>query len=220
MRFIDKSSRCKEFDSFTEKIKHIEEQKWGLLTKEEYITVHNHILRQQKTLCIYCQKQLIEKKESEWLPPSIIEHIRPRTKYPELTYEFTNLAVACKKHIDKKEVKETKPLTKEDIDFCEDRKDDEYNEDRFLNPHEVTDIESYFEYDIEGNIFAKEENEKANYMIKTALNLNHAVLINMRKDQYLIFENMPIEEVENILLDEDVEQLPAFYSMLKNLLIK
>jgi uncharacterized protein (TIGR02646 family) len=204
MRFIDKNKRCDTFDN------HIETNKaylgkWNLPTDVK-ISLHNHILLQQKGLCVYCQQSLPLKMEAENLPAAMIEHIRPRDKYKELIYEFSNLAVACKKY----------KIKDENIDFCEDKKDNEYDEQLFLNPHELEDIEDYFEYDgIEGKIFAKNNNLKANYMIKKVLNLDHSDLNGMRKSQYDNFLGMNIEEVEKILLDENAEQLPAFFSMLK-----
>jgi uncharacterized protein (TIGR02646 family) len=173
-------------------------------------------LEQHKGLCIYCEQQLPKKTGAEHLPDAIIEHIRPRTKskYPELTYIFCNLSVACKKNkkIDDKN---------EDIDFCEDRKKDEYDEQLFLNPHEVEDIESYFEYDIEGRIFPKNNNPKADYMIKKVLNLDHNELNRTRGEQLSIYFEMElemgVEAVKEIFSVENANQLPAFYSMLKQL---
>ncbi|MDQ7089267.1 MAG: retron system putative HNH endonuclease [Methylococcales bacterium] len=148
MRFIGKSKRCDEFDTYIKDNVQLLSStgKWNLPTDIK-TKLHNDILKQQQGLCIYCQQELPEKENAQYLPESIIEHLRPRTKYPELTHIFCNLSVACKKHKQKKDKKEL-------IDFCEDRKDEEYDEDKFLNPHELVDIETYFEYDTEGNIFA------------------------------------------------------------------
>ena len=215
MRFIDKTETYPEFETYIANNQaHL--GKWNLPTDIKN-ALHNHILEQQKGLCIYCQKWLFEKKGAECLPPSMIEHIRPRAKkeYEHLTYDFHNLAVACKKYINKEGVKETEFLTPKDIDFCEDRKDDEYDETLFLHPHEMADIEDYFEYDTEGRIFAKNGNEKADYMIKTALNLNHSILQNMRKIQYDIYAQRDLFEIIEELNDIDVSRLPEFYSMLK-----
>jgi uncharacterized protein (TIGR02646 family) len=209
MRFIDKIEACTEFETYIADNKQYL-GKWNLPTNIKN-TLHNHILKQQKGLCIYCQKQLFEKKGAEYLPPSMIEHIRPRELYQDLTYDFYNLSVACKKYIQKEEP----------IDLCEDKKDDEYNEKLFLHPHKINDIESYFEYDADGHIFAKSDDEKkaekANYMIKTVLNLDHIVLQNMRKTQFEIYAERLLSEVIEELSDTDVNQLPAFYSMLKYL---
>ena len=211
MRFIDKSKRYDKFDEYINKnTQHLSSTgEWNLPTDIKN-KLHNHILKQQQGLCIYCQKELPEKEKAQHLPESIIEHLRPRTKYAELTYVFCNLSVACKKHKQKKDKKEL-------IDFCEDRKDEEYDEDKFLNPHELVDIETYFKYDIEGNIFAS-NNESADYMIETVLNLSHSTLKEMRKTQYDIFLQMSYDDfnvVEEILSDDKSEKLPPFYSMLK-----
>jgi len=67
---------------------------------------------------------------------------------------------------------------------------------------------------------SKKAPEKAEYMINI-LDLKHGTLENMRKEQHLIFiENLnsgrlTIEELEELLLDSNSSQLPAFYSMLK-----
>ena len=116
MRFIDKSKRCDEFDKYINDNPHglSSTGKWNLPTDIKN-KLHNNILKQQG-LCIYCQQELPEKENPQYLPESIIEHLRPKTKYAGLTYVFCNLSVACKKHKQKKDKKEL-------IDFCEDRKD-------------------------------------------------------------------------------------------------
>lgn len=181
--------------------------KWNLPTDIK-VALHNHLWRQQKGLCIYCQQQIHQKTEGkgEHLPQSIIEHIRPRDKYPELTYILCNLSFACKKY----------KANEVDIDFCEDKKSNGYDEDKFLNPNTLPNIEDYFDYDLEGRIWSRGDDERAKYMIEKALNLNHQALRNMRKSQYELYLSMDSEMVDEILLDNDAEQLPAFYSMLKH----
>lgn len=103
-------------------------------------------------------------------------------------------------------------------EFCGHRKDDEYDENQFLNPIELQEIESYFEYDIEGRIFpshlkSEEEQKKAKYMIEI-LALNHKKLNTLRVKHYNSLLDQDADE-RNKLLDPNQERLPAFYSMLK-----
>ena len=213
MRFIDKSERCQEFDDYVnENSKFLSTKgKWDLPTNIK-TTLHSHLWKQQKGLCIYCEQEIHKKIGAEYLPKSLIEHIRPRTKekYPELTYIFCNLSIACKKNTTDK---------KENIDFCEHKKGDEYDESKFLSPTELPGVESYFEYDTEGNIFPRGDDECAKYMIR-ALKLDHNILNDMRKNQFLEFSGkvlneIGIEAIESMLQDEQSEQLPAFYSIAK-----
>jgi hypothetical protein len=97
-------------------------------------------------------------------------------------------------------------------EFCEHRKANEYNEDCFLNPIEVKDIEDYFVYDdltLEILPKHKEDTEafkKAKYMNKI-LDLNHKKLIRMREKVVNDIEkNGPYEKHE--------KRRPPFYSML------
>jgi len=96
--------------------------------------------------------------------------------------------------------------------FCEHRKANKYDEDYFLNPIEVKDIEDYFVYDdLTLEILPKhkegtEEFIKADYMRKI-LDLNHKKLIRMREKVVNDIErNGPYEKHEKLL--------PPFYSML------
>ncbi|OQW95036.1 MAG: TIGR02646 family protein [Beggiatoa sp. IS2] len=202
MRYIDKSDRCLDFDNYIrqESLTH-----WDQCDTQLKLVLHQHLWREQQGLCIYCQQQIPPKKdkESSQAIRSHIEHVRPRTTYPELTFVYCNLSVSCEgfdcKTTDKKPKKE----------FCEHRKADEYDEDNFLNPMELKEIEDYFFYDIEGKIHPHPQAsfpEKANYMIKI-LDLNHSDLIDMRKRVYEQAISGEIELISAVF--------PPFCSMLK-----
>ncbi len=222
MRYVKITSRCKEFDDYISENTHLLSSEWeSLPTKPIHVktALHNRLLKNQQGLCIYCQRKLKAKKVlsdlsteeirelKKEIRKSMIEHIRPRTKYPELTYVFCNLSVACNKEYDKTE-------------YCEDVKHSEYTEALFLNPLEESNIEQYFGYDQDGAVFPKDNNEKAYYMINVVLDLNNDVLKSFRSYSFLDHSqkilNGEITRAE--LLDEKQEQLPEFYSMLKYLL--
>jgi len=210
MRFIDKSERCPEFDNYIAKNK---PAVWDNFKKSIKLKLNQHLWREQKTICIYCQQQLPYKEKEidheEEISFSHIEHIRPKSKYKHLTFDYNNLSVSCqgfdcKKADNKRE-------------FCghrKDRPDSEYDENKFLNPIELPDIESYFEYDMLGNIHPTSKDnkkaKKAQYMI-TILDLNHKILIDMREYVYL----SSIEDKDVFLPENEI--LPPFYSMLKQL---
>ncbi len=222
MRYVKIASRCKEFDDYINEQAEYVSKKWeNLPTKPIHIktVLHNRLLKNQQGLCIYCQRKLKAKKAPSDLSTdeirelkkeirkSMIEHIRPRIKYPELTYVFCNLSVACNKQDDVTE-------------YCEDVKHGEYDENLFLNPLENHDIEQYFGYDTDGTIFPKDNNSNAKYMIEVVLDLNNNVLKSMREYSFLDYSQQILngEITEAELLNEQQEQLPEFYSMLKYLL--
>lgn len=238
MRHIKKKGLCQDFENFIKDNKlneyldkYIEDNSlkvapWRKFTNETYggtkvkRKLANHLYKEQKGLCIYCQQSfnnaLINKNLSEF---SHIEHIKPkaRKRYPENTFNQNNLALSCNGFDCNILVNET------ENEFCGHNKDQKYDKNLFLNPIEVEDIEKYFSYKINGEIqisdkLEKKEEKKADYMIKI-LDLNNETLVDMRRENYIkIIENHKNKIDE--FLDEDEEILPSFFSMLKQLLIK
>ncbi|RKZ63566.1 MAG: TIGR02646 family protein [Candidatus Parabeggiatoa sp. nov. 2] len=217
MRYIDKSNRCAEFDEY---VNNDSPSVWDEFKTDIKLKLHQHLFCSQQGLCIYCQQEVPEKKETEYRIRSHIEHIRPRSRpqYAHLTFCYNNLSVSCEGFDCK-----TKSLNPKK-EFCEHRKGNEYDEDKFLNPVECNEIEDYFVYDIEGKIHPnssknQEDRTKAEYMI-SILDLNHSKLTDIRKEQYqLIIEQqekgLDIEE----FLNPHYDLLPAFYAMLKQLFL-
>ncbi len=215
MRFIDKPKRCQEFDNFISNPNNLL-GKWDLPTDVK-TTLHNHLVEEQKGLCIYCQQAISKKSGIDYPPKTLIEHLRPRGKYPELTFVYCNLSVSCQ-GFDCHQKVDRPPKGKK---FCGHGRGEEYDENKFLNPTELTDLEEYFEYSADGKIRpSKKAPEKAEYMIEI-LDLKHETLKDMRKEQHLIFKErldsglLTIEELEELLSDSNSSELPPFYSMLK-----
>lgn len=220
MRYIDKSQRCIEFDEY---MNGHSPMAWNEFRTDIKLKLHQHLWREQQGLCIYCQQQVPEKKEIESSNDirSHIEHIRPQKPYTNLVFCYKNLSISCEGFDCNTE--DTKPKK----EFCEHRKGNEYDEDKFLNPVECETIEDYFIYDIEGRIYPNERDqkeviEKAKYMIKI-LDLNNSGLVKMRKTQYDLIIEQANEfdnefDIENFL-SPNYNLLPAFYSMLKQLFL-
>ncbi len=205
MRYIDKSHRCLQFDEY---IIQYTPSSWAEFNGEVKLTLHQHLWIEQGTLCIYCQQQVPPKAEKQASAQirSHIEHIHPRQKFPQFIFEYKNLSISCEGFDCYSTAQQPKR------EFCEHRKGDEYDSARFLNPIELQDIESYFEYDFEGRIYpTAKDKARAEYMIDI-LNLNHPTLIGMRKSIYeaVIYPDNPLD-----IRSEFPFILPAFYSMLK-----
>ncbi len=215
MRYINKSKRCTKFDHW---LACNTPNSWQELDDNVKLALHQHLRYEQQGLCIYCQQAIPAKtaKQSSADIRSHIEHIYPRSpkepvKYPELTFVYCNLSVSCEGFDCSAKTLETK-------EFCEHRKGNEYDEALFLNPTDLQEIETYFEYDATGQIFPNHlksdvEQKKAKYMIKI-LALDHDTLNQLRARHYDATLTLNAEERTN-LLDPNGENLPAFYSMLK-----
>ncbi len=208
MRFVPKTSRCTDFDAYPKP------NNWGKFDASIKLNLHQHLLREQQHLCVYCQQSIPRKSQKDdhaarppELHPSHIEHIRPKETFPKLTFEHTNLGVSCNGF----DIAQS-PTAPE---FCGHPKGSQFDDLKFLHPFEQTDVELHFEYDINGGIkSSKKDSGRATYTIGL-LQLDHQILSDMRAEQY----NLVIAEVAAGLdiddyLDPRQPELPKFFSML------
>lgn len=245
MRYIDKIKPCLEFDTFLkdfgqrlhgdwEKLKSITlKDKSGIRIKigrNVLITLFQHLRREQKSLCIYCQQSIPEKtaENANTYQSAHFEHVKKQELHKNLIFNQKNLSISCNGFDTSISFLDDNAKIKE---FCGHFKDGKYNSmvfksELFLNPLEIQDIEHYFEYefsddDAEITILAnkrasKEQQLKADFTIQT-LGLNKKILCEMRRRQFeIIREQLMNGEDVNDLLSTDYEELPAFYSMLKS----
>lgn len=114
---------------------------------KEYILKH-----EQNGLCCYCESKVT-------LDGSHLEHIKPKSKdYYNLTFDYSNLAVSCN---GKCYTDGGKSMT------CGHKKDDSFDETKFLNPTTVPNIRDYFIYTEKGDIGSSSQDEqKSKYTLK------------------------------------------------------
>lgn len=201
------------------------------------LSLFKHLRNEQKCLCIYCQQMIPEKTEgnADTYKFAHLEHVKKRALHKDLIFNQKNLTVSCNGF----DTEITKLEDNAEInEFCGHFKDNDkkdkngkrYNEtifdaNLFLNPLEWKTIESYFEYqfsDDDTQIYIvpnqncfKEQRQKAEFTIKI-LGLQHPKLCEMRRRQYeIIVESVVNGKNINDLLSTDYDELPAFYSMLK-----
>lgn len=229
MRYINKTNKCESWITFTKKYEaRIRNKKWNKFTEfrdkntKELVgrtakrELQNFLFKNQKKLCIYCEQELeIENKENYH-----IEHLKPKSLFRELTYVYDNLALSCNGFICKNNFGEIKKKQ-----FCghfknSKFKEENYKDELFLNPHEVKDLDSFFDFDIEGNILpnslkSKDNQSTAKYMIEY-LGLNNEKLVERRKNTYtelvVIAENEYKDAIQ--LLDFNNSSFISFHTML------
>ena len=85
----------------------VERQSWGSDTdfyrQSAWIKLRN-AFREQNPLCVECLKE--NNVVSIIGNNGVVDHIKPRSKYPELEYEWSNLQSLCHVHHNKKSAKE------------------------------------------------------------------------------------------------------------------
>ncbi|MCV6637375.1 retron system putative HNH endonuclease [Candidatus Albibeggiatoa sp. nov. NOAA] len=175
MRFIQKTE-TPQF--FLEDIEGLEN--WNDYFSHDKRTLKTHILQnEQNYLCVYCESKVSEQS-------SHIEHIKPKETYASLTFEYSNLSVSCNgtcHNIDPDRTHHS----------CGHRKNNEYDENKFLDPTKIENIREYFIYSHDENDHIKiqpsdKDKAKAEYMIDT-LRLNDDSLAKARKNTLVAFQN-------------------------------
>ncbi len=235
MRYINKLNRHAPFDEFVEELKpRLKGKDWSALKKKQnkagvkgnqvQLSLFQHLLQQQQGLCMYCQ-QIIPTKLEPYRSNAIahLEHICAQTHCKDLIFEQSNLGVSCEGF--NLAAQETSEYRRQFCGHYKDQasKNNVYDPALFLNPTELEDIEDYFYYDAEkGKISnhpekATTSKESADYMI-SILNLNNEDLQKMRAMEYSNWLRDYIvygEEWIKEQLDQNTDELPPFYSMLK-----
>ena len=122
-----------------------------------------------------------------------IEHIKPKSKFPKLTFDYKNLVISILASQDLQ-------IHRGDI-FGGHAKGDHYDKKHFMSPLRAKSKRNYFLYLSDGRVIAspqktKRYQKKANHTIRI-LNLNAAYLVNQRK--------RCIEDLDD-LIDEHLEQ--------------
>lgn len=161
-------------------------------------TTRNVCLQEQYGLCGYSEVPLYESHGCFTITKELgmhIEHVKPKSIFPELTFEHKNLIVSA---ISKDG---QRSLPAKDV-FGGHAKNDWYDQNMFISPLSKN-CRVYFHYNLNGEVIPKEslsEQEKKHAQITIEkLNLNSPILILWRKNW--------IEEASKIideLLDDKV----------------
>ncbi|MCD4757232.1 MAG: TIGR02646 family protein [Arcobacteraceae bacterium] len=122
----------------------------------EYLAQNKRKLRkyilenEQNSLCCYCEGKISVEN-------SHLEHIKPKSLDPlTLTFEYSNISVSCNGICDSGNERE----------YCGHKKENGFDENKFLNPTVIENIREYFKYENDGEIKSSGiNNEKVLYTI-------------------------------------------------------
>lgn len=93
----------------------------SLATKYRHEEIKTAVLSETNQKCAYCESKILHVHHSE------IEHIKPKSKFPEQTFEWTNLTISCSLCNNKKSdfYDESRPLINPFVDNPDDHLDSE-----------------------------------------------------------------------------------------------
>lgn len=179
---------------------------WSQYRSADKRNLKDHILnKEQNHLCIYCETKID-------INTSHLEHIKPKSLSPStLTFDYKNISVSCNGDCHNR-------LGDEKSYHCGHRKDKNdtlFDETMFLNPIEIVDLRTYFEYEYIKNewvIVPSDKNyDQATYMINT-LRLNDNGLPLARKKALHAFikvmktiedKETRMNKIKEVLINDD-----------------
>lgn len=213
-------------------------ERWKLFRGKKKKQAKNKLLTQQYRLCGYTEFNIDEFSSlaSSKNGGCHIEHIKPKSYFPQLTFDYKNLIISVLDSDDLKRFKEeffinNAPEIDDSHKLCfgGHKKENIFDEVLFISPTEA-DCQRYFVY-IEhsgeikpANSLEEDEVKRAEYTINL-LNLNHPYLMNQRyKRMQEVLDDIEdlddLEEQIDIVRDEisaNNGQLASFPSAVQSL---
>jgi uncharacterized protein (TIGR02646 family) len=187
MKYIRKSNEPEEFTNW----KNLENDDWKPSWDDNFQVpekpiVHEALLKEQGYICCYCGMR-IDRKSSH------IEHLKPRTAYPNLALDYTNLIASCQ---GESEQPPPQPV------HCGHKKRYWYDKNLMVSPLDAS-CETFFRYSGFGEILPTNESDKKAAAETTIekLGLDIPKLTRMRRtaiDEIL--------EATQVLTNEEIKQ--------------
>jgi len=157
MKHIEKGSEPSSLTAYNKKVG--KTTKWKSFNRNVKNDVYESVLYEQGYICCYCGIRISRKK-------CHIEHYRPKSKYPDLTFTYSNLISSCQ---GEDEQRPTKPV------HCGHKKGGWFDEELMISPLDPN-CSSYFKYTGAGEILPTENSEHQEAAETTirmlALNIN------------------------------------------------
>ncbi|MEH2308130.1 retron system putative HNH endonuclease [Nostoc sp.] len=190
MKYIKKGAGPESFTVWKNLANKDWQPSWENFSKPQKTDVHNSLLQEQGFICCYCGRRINT-------DDSHLEHLKPRTTYPQLALEYTNILASCQKDTVPKE-----PL------HCGKEKDKWHDEHLFVSPLDINCAE-FFRYTDDGQVLATNNLEKqlpAEITIdKLGLNINKLKDLRAKALE-------PILEIINTITEEDRQDLILGFS--------
>ncbi|GAX34757.1 retron system putative HNH endonuclease [Nodularia sp. NIES-3585] len=165
MKYIQKSEETQSLTAWKQIANDDWQPSWENFSNPEKLDVHQSLLQEKGFICCYCGRQINSDN-------SHIEHLKPRTNYPELALDYKNMLASCQKDTIRKE-----PL------HCGKKKDKWYDDNLMVSPLDVN-CADYFRYTEDGQILAQQSPDKKDAADTTInkLGLNIDKLKSLRSD--------------------------------------
>lgn len=168
--------------------------------------IKSHLIKEQGGLCCYCEREIKLNNKTETNDKIAtddksnfhIEHLKPKSKYPQFQFDLNNLLLSCSGEEDEIHKK---------CNHCGHAKGNKYDPSKFISPLNP-DCEEKFRYLEDGQIIASDLDQEspANYTIKL-LKLNSPVLRKHREELISTFYDLQTDPSDALDFPLDIHFL-------------
>lgn len=182
------------------------EKAWGNFSSDCCGKVGEYLIAEQYHLCAYTELNLDEFQndlEQANIPVKLgyhIEHVKPKSQFPLLTFDYNNLVASC---LDSDSLQGFAPADR----FGGHYKRGEYDAQLFVSPLE-SDCQKFFSYELTGKVkpspsLSSSDQQRAEYTIKL-LNLtgNQTNQGQTNQSHYLVLKRRKILEEANRIIND------------------
>ncbi|NJR14409.1 MAG: TIGR02646 family protein [Calothrix sp. CSU_2_0] len=169
---------------------------WKSFNKSVKEDVYQSLLQEQGYICCYCGISIGRRN-------CHIEHFRPKSKYQDLTFTYTNLIASCQ---GEDEVRPTKPV------HCGHKKTNWFDEDLMISPLNPQCVK-YFRYSGSGDILPTNDVEMQ-ILAKTTIDILALNIDKLRKMRRVAIDAV-LEAIEG-LSEAEIELLAQGYQFPDN----
>ncbi|MCK4486239.1 MAG: TIGR02646 family protein [Desulfobacterales bacterium] len=162
MKRIVKNPEPNEFTEWKKVPRRKKNPLWSKLYGELKDMVHKALIEEQGHICCYCMNRLTEDNH--------IEHIRPKSTFPDKMFCYNNLLVSCQRDPEALEPR-----------HCGTLKGNWYDENLMISPLDA-DCESHFRFTVDGTIRGADGNNQAAMVTIEKLGLDIDKLRRHRRD--------------------------------------
>lgn len=190
MQYIRKNYPPKEFTEWKASENDNWKPNWDNFRDPVKTPVHRSLLEEQGFICCYCGK-LIEKSNSH------IEHLKPRSQYPDLALDYQNFLASCQGERQENEY----PIVSV---HCGHQRKNWYDEQLLVSPLNP-DCASFFNYTLDGQILPSQNPDKESAAKETIekLELNIPQLRRLRqrilREILLDIGSLTVEQIQQLI---------------------
>lgn len=201
MKRIEKNAEPPQLSEWKRRDKMARRPRWNRVPHQVRMAIHDSLMEEQRYICCYCESRVGS-------DGSHVEHFRPRSRYPELQLDYSNLHCSCLR-----EQSTGVPS------HCGHRKGDWFDASLLISPLQ-DGCERRFMFTANGEIFPRSDADAAACATIERLGLDLPRLNALRAAAVEALQNLSKVEIEAVLVRGLDGSFPEYFTTIEDVLLQ